>query len=117
MSNGPLLDAHLRALKLPAVRNNYRRLAQSNTDPLAYLGDLISLEIGQRHENVVKARIAAAHFPAIKTFDAFDFTLQPRLPHLKLLEFADGRFIEERRNLILYGPPAPGRRIVSSPRG
>ena len=109
MSNIPLLDAHLRTLRLPAVRANYRRLAEKDVDPVSYLGDLFSLEIDQRHENVVKARIAAAHFPTFKTFDAFDFSLQPNIPKLKFLQFADARFVEERRNLVLYGPPGTGK--------
>lgn len=109
MSNDALLDAHLRTLKLPAMRAHHRRLAQSATEPMLYLGDLVSLEIQQRHENVVKARIAAAHFPTLKTFDTFDFTLQPNVPQHKLLEFADARFVEEHRNLVLYGPPGTGK--------
>lgn len=109
MTNAPLLDAHLRALKLPAVRANYRRLADSTNDPLVYLGDLIALEMQQRHENVVKARIAAAHFPTLKSFDTLDFSLQPTVPKLKLLEFAGAQFVQERRNLVLYGPPGTGK--------
>ena len=34
----------------------------------------------KRQENGVRARIAAAHFPTIKTIESFDFTLQPKLP-------------------------------------
>lgn len=109
MSNAPLLDAHLRTLKLPAVRANYRRLAESHSHPIDYLGDLIGLEIEKRHENVVKARIATAHFPAMKTFDTFDFSAQPTVPKVKLLEFADARFVDEQRNLVFYGPPGTGK--------
>lgn len=109
MSNAPLLEAHLRALKLPAIRTNYRRLLESAQDPLSYLGDLVGLEIEHRHENVVKARIASAHFPSLKTFDTFDFSLQPTVPKLKLLEFAGATFVHECRNLVLYGPPGTGK--------
>jgi DNA replication protein DnaC len=31
------------------------------------------------------------------------------VPKLKLLDFADARFVEERRNLLLYGPPGTGK--------
>lgn len=34
--NAPLLEAHLRALKLPAALANYRRLAERTSDPVAY---------------------------------------------------------------------------------
>ncbi|MGH7736359.1 MAG: IS21-like element helper ATPase IstB [Candidatus Tyrphobacter sp.] len=109
MSNTPLLDDHLRTLKLPAVRANYRRLADKHPKPVDYLGELIGLEIEKRHENVVKARIGGAHFPAMKTFDTFDFSAQPTVPKVKLLEFADAGFVEQRRNLVFYGPPGTGK--------
>ena len=107
--NTPLLEEHLRALKLPGILANYRRLAENKSDPIAYLGDLTSVEIERRQENGVKQRIAAAHFPTLKTFDGFNFTLQPGVPKMKLLELADGGFVRECRNLVLYGPPGTGK--------
>ncbi len=48
------------------------------------------------------------HLPTLKTLDTFDFTLQPNVPKMKILELADGAFIRERRNLVLYGSPGTG---------
>lgn len=107
--NGALIDDHLRTLKLPGALAHYRRLAETAKDPIAYLGEVLSAELERRHENGIKQRIAAAHLPTLKTFDAFDFTLQPNVPKLKLLALADGAFIRERRNQVFYGPPGTGK--------
>jgi len=109
MTQPPLLELHLRSLHLSAMLTNYRRLLSEHREPLPYLGDLVALEVGKRHENGVRARIAAAHFPTTKTIESFDFSLQPQLPKVKLLEHFDGAFVEARRNVVLCGPPGTGK--------
>lgn len=109
MTNGPLLDEHLRSLRLPAMLANYQRVADENSDKIAYLHELAALEVDKRHENGVRARIAAARFPVIKTMESFDFALQPQLPRVKLLDLLDARFVAERRNPILVGPTGVGK--------
>ncbi len=107
--NAALLEEHLRALKLPGALAHYRRLAEKAKDPIAYLGEVLSIELERRHENGVKQRIAAAHLPTLKTLEAFDFTLQPSVPKMKVLALADGAFIRERQNQVFYGPPGTGK--------
>ncbi len=109
MIESPLLELHLRTLHLSAIATNYRRLLAQDPQPLPYLADLIALEVGKRHENGVRARIAAAHFPTTKTIESFDFSLQPQLPKAKLLEHFEGTFVEAHRNLVLCGPPGTGK--------
>jgi DNA replication protein DnaC len=117
MNPEPLLELHLRTLHLSAVLANYRRLLGEHVEPLPYLSDLISLEATKRHENGVRARIAAARFPTMKTIESFDFKLQPELPKAKLLEHFDGTFVEAHRNLILYGAPGLGKSHILSALG
>lgn len=100
MKNMQLLDEHLRTLRLPAILANYRRIAGDDADKLAFLHDLATLEVDKRHENGVRARIAAAHFPVVKTMESFDFSLQPHLPKTKLLELLDGRFVADGRSEV-----------------
>lgn len=109
MTNLPLLDEHLRTLRLPTMLANYRRIADEESDKISFLHHLAALEIDKRHENGVRARIAAAHFPVVKTMESFDFSLQPQLPKTKLLDLLDGRFVAEKRNLILVGPTGVGK--------
>ena len=42
--NAPLLEEHLRALKLPGALAQYRRLAEHANDPIAYLGAVVDAE-------------------------------------------------------------------------
>lgn len=109
MSQSPLLDMQLRGLRLSGMLTNYQRLLKEHTEPLPYLSDLVALETTKRQENGVRARIAAAHFPTVKTIEAFDFSLQPELSKAKILGHFDGSFVEQRRNLILTGPPGRGK--------
>lgn len=109
MQQLPLLDHHLRSLRLPAMLAHYRRLLADHQEPLPYLNDLVALEVTKRHENGVRNRIAGAHFPTLKTLEAFDFSMQPQLPKVKLLEHFDGAFVRQHRNLVLYGPPGTGK--------
>lgn len=105
----PFLDENLRALRLPTVLQNYKRLAQGDAARVKYLGELASLEVTKRQENGVRARILAAKFPVIKTIESFDFSLQPELPKRKLSEFLEGKFIEDKRNVIFIGPTGVGK--------
>jgi DNA replication protein DnaC len=109
MNESPLLELHLRMLHLSAILANYRRLLGDHPQPLPYLAHLVALEVGKRHENGVRARIAAARFPTTKTIESFDFSLQPQLPKAKLLEHFDGAFVDAHRNLVLCGPPGTGK--------
>lgn len=103
------LEEHLRVLRLPTVLANYQRVAQGDTGRIGYLGDLAALEVGKRHENGVRNRIAAAHFPVIKTFEAFDFSFQPELPKRKVADLLDSTFIDQKRSVIFIGPTGVGK--------
>ena len=93
MTNSALIDEHLRVLRLPTILANYARLAGGDGAKLGFLQELVALEVDRRHENGVRARIAAARFPVVKTIESFDFSLQAQLPKAKLLELLDGRFV------------------------
>lgn len=107
--NAPLLEEHLRTLRMPTMLANYKRVAGGDDVLSGYLGELAALEVNKRHENGVRARIAAARFPVVKTIESFDFSLQPKLPKSKMLQLFDCDFIEQRNNLVLIGPTGVGK--------
>ena len=109
MSSHPVLEMHLRELRLPAIRSNYLRLAKDGKSLVSYLGDLVALEMTTRNENATKARMSAARFPSIKTFDTFDFSNQPDIPKMRILELASTAFVNDKQNAIFYGPPGTGK--------
>jgi DNA replication protein DnaC len=104
-----LLDEHLRVLRLPGMLATYRRIADDDASKISYLKQLASVEIDKRHENGIRARITAAHFPVIKTMESFDFAVQPRLPKQKILAMMNGDMVAEKRNVILIGPTGVGK--------
>jgi DNA replication protein DnaC len=108
-----LLRVNLKQLKLPAMGDEYEKLAReaadANEDYEHYLLRLTELEIAARASNAVQARIRAAGFPVTKDFDTFDFTAVPSLSKPKVLELARGEWIEQRTNTCLIGSPGTGK--------
>jgi len=108
-----LWKANLKHLRLPTIQAEFEALAReaatANEDYRQYLLRLTELEVTARAANVLRARIKQAGFPASKDFDSYDFTAQPSLPKLKVLELAGGEWIMERSNICLVGTSGTGK--------
>src|SRR3954449_12556328 len=78
-----LLAHHLKQLRLPTVLREYdkvaRECARDGVDHPRYLLRLIELELIERERRTIERRIRAARFPAVKSFDTFDFAAIPSL--------------------------------------
>jgi len=109
MNQNHLLEATLAELHLTTAREQYSRLAHNAKEPIQYLHDVMSAELHARNESGTKARLHAARFPVMKTFDTFDFRLLPEVPKMKVLELTEKKFIDEGRNVVFYGPPGTGK--------
>ena len=87
-----LLAHHLRQLKLPTFLREYEKLAaeaaREGLDHVRFLLRLAELELIDRERRMVERRIRAARFPAVKSFDTFDFTAIPSLNKPLVLELA-----------------------------
>lgn len=114
MSGTPqiLLAHHLKQLKLPTVLREYekvaRECAETGVDHPRYLLRLIELELIDRERRTVERRIRAARFPAVKSFDTFDFTAIPGLNKMLVLELARCEYILRRDNIIALGNSESG---------
>jgi DNA replication protein DnaC len=108
-----LLRTNLKQLRLPTMLAEFpalaREAATANESYEHYLLRLTEVEVTARSANVLKARIKAAGFPAIKDFDTFDFAAQPSLPKQKVLELARGEWITEHCNICLIGNSGTGK--------
>ena len=119
MSTAPqiLLAHHLKQLKLPTVLREYdkvaRECARDGTDHPRYLLRLIELELIDRERRTIERRIRAARFPAVKSFDTFDFAAIPGLNKMLVLELARCEYVLRRENVIALGNSGTGKSHVA----
>ena len=108
-----LLEHHLKLLKLPTIKNEYKevaaRCAKDNSDYAEYLLRLIEREVTERQHRAMERRIKAAKFPIIKTIDSFNFKAQPSIKQALVKQLLSGEFIDKAENIILIGNSGTGK--------
>jgi len=121
MEKGMLLEAYLKRLRLPAIGRHYQELArqaaQGNLPYEAFLLALVEIEAQQREENAHQKRLRMAGFPVIKSLDQFDFTALPSLNKARVLDLAQGSYLDKQENLILMGNSGTGKTHLATALG
>lgn len=109
----PVLESHLRSLRLPTMLMEYQQLAKrcssSNATYEQYLEDMASTEIQKRDSNAINRRIKASKVPTMKELSDFDFGSVPSLNKAKVIELAKCGYITSKTNVVLMGPPGVGK--------
>lgn len=112
-----LLAHHLKALKLPTFLREYAKVAaecaKDRADHPKFLLRLAELELLDRERRLVERRIRAAHFPAVKSLDTFDFTAIPSLNKMLVLDLARCDYINAHDNIIALGNSGTGKTHVA----
>ena len=107
-----LLEAHLKALRLPTFLREYDKLARQcaaeSLDSRSFLQQLCELELLDREQRATERRIKAAKFPVTKSLDTFDFPSLPALNKKLVLELARCEFIDRRENVLALGNSGTG---------
>ncbi len=80
---------------------------------LTWLWRLVEPQVRRRVENRAERRIRNAHLPVRKTFEAFDFTFQPKLDKDLVLELATLRFVDQGKNILLAGMSGTGKSHIA----
>jgi DNA replication protein DnaC len=108
-----LLAHHLKQLKLPTILREHEKVAREDArdglDHVRYLLRLVELELLDRERRVVERRIREARFPAVKSFDTFDFAAIPGLNKMLVLELARCEYVARRENVIALGNSGTGK--------
>lgn len=116
-----LLESHLKKLRLPSVLRHYRKLAtqaaQGNLTHEQFLLALLEEETRSREENTRKQRIRQAHFPALKTFNQFEFSALPSLNKPLILKLAQGEYLSLAENIVLLGNSGTGKTHLATALG
>lgn len=121
MSENPLLNAHLKRLRLPTVSNNYRKVAEeareNKTSYENYLLCLLEQEVLARDESMQRQRLKQAAFPKMKTLDSFDFSAIPSLNKSLIIELYRGHYLGEASNVIFIGSIGTGKTHLATALG
>ena len=119
MSEGSAAElAYLsRALKAPRIKAVSARLAErardEGWDHETYLAAVLGEEVSARDSHGGSARVKAARFPAVKTLDDFDFTVQTSVNRQLIAHLAQLDFLAEATNIVFLGPPGTGKTHLS----
>jgi DNA replication protein DnaC len=111
------LRSHLAYLKLGAAAEQLAAAleAAERAKPsyTQFLHDLLEVEVTATEQRRLEGRLRFASFPAYKTLDQFDFDAQPALDRRLVEELATLRFIQEKANVLLIGPPGVGKTMLA----
>lgn len=112
------LREQLAYLKLSAVAEQLAQALQAaERDKPSYtrfLHDLLGAEVAATEQRRLDGRLRFASFPAHKTLEQFDFDAQPSLDRRLVDELATLRFVAEKANVLLIGPPGVGKTMLAT---
>jgi len=107
------LQAQLTKLGLHSIAAHFEaeadRAAKSEMAYTAYLARLVELELADKADRSINARIARARFPVLCTLEAFDFNFQPGLAAARVRELAHLAFLDAATNVLFIGGPGVGK--------
>jgi DNA replication protein DnaC len=117
METNLLLETYLKALRLPTFLRNYRKFAedaaQANLSYDRFLLALAEQEMAQRERNRTSRRIKAARFPVLKELADFDFSCISSPHKQRVLELAQGSYVQKVEPILMVGNPGLGKTHVA----
>jgi DNA replication protein DnaC len=111
------LREHLAYLKLQTAAERLAPMLEAaEREKPAYaelVCELLGAEVEATEERRLERRLRLAGFPHQKTLDEFDFSAQPGLDRKLIEELATLRFVSEKANVLLVGPPGVGKTMLA----
>jgi DNA replication protein DnaC len=108
------IDHALRKLRLSGMADVLEtRLHHAQTErlaPIDLISTLVSDELLRRQDRLSGRRIKAARFrDADRSLDSFDFDFNKKMNRALIYELATARFVAQREDVLLLGPPGTGK--------
>jgi DNA replication protein DnaC len=115
------LRSHLAYLRLGAVADRLapalERAEQDKPGYTEFLHELLGAEVDAVEQRRLDGRLRFAKLPARKTLEQYDYSAQPSLDRRLVEDLATLRFIEEKANALLIGPPGVGKTMLATALG
>ena len=100
----------LKLKKIPILLENYlERAIKDKLSIVEVLDYLFNEERIHKEETSLSIRTNVAGFPFRKTLEDYDFKFQPSIDLKTINDLRTMRFVHNRENLILLGPPGVGK--------
>ncbi len=107
------LQQHLKAMKLPFIREHYAQLVeQAACEQWPHLELLLRLVEGEaelRADNALCRRLKAARFPVLKTLDTFDWSWPRKINRPLVQDLFRLAWVPEHGNVIFLGGVGHGK--------
>lgn len=107
------LTPMLRTLRLSGVLETIdvrnRQAVEQQLSYVEFLSLLLQDEVERRSQNKLRLRLRRANFDPTKTLEGFDFAFNPKLNKSEVFDLATCSFIEQRRNVLIFGPCGVGK--------
>lgn len=111
--NHERIKEHLKHLSLHRMAEIFQKeaedAARAKRSYQEYLLRLLEEQVINKTERSINRRMQIAAFPAIKTLEEFDFSYQPQINEKLIRELANLDFLQEKKNVLLIGPPGVGK--------
>lgn len=91
--------------------------AKNGTGHLEFLEGLIAAENALRHDRAVTRRIAAAHFPVLKTMVGWDWNWPKKINRMEIEHLLRLDFLKAHENIVLAGPTGVGKSHIATALG
>ena len=105
--------AHLKALRLPTMRERYAHHAQeARNEDMGYEAYLLALcraECDMRQHKRIERLLRSSRIPLEKTLEALDLKRFGRKITMQVQALLDGGFIDRRENILAFGNPGSGK--------
>jgi DNA replication protein DnaC len=98
---------------LDQYRELAQQAAQANWPYEIYLAQLIEEEVERRTRNRRQRRIKEARFPLVKELAEFEWDAIPELNKARILELAQGDYLEQAESILLVGNPGLGKSHIA----
>lgn len=78
-----------------------------------FLELILQDELNIRQQRQIERRVKSADFREVKALDEFDFAFNPAIKRQQIFELATCRFLHERKDVLLVGPPGTGKSFIA----